>query len=324
MKLYKEKKNNLIVLIAFAASFSLVIAVCLGIGDRTELVSAAGFSSENVVAAIAEDVDNAMIEVSSYIPEEETDTQLVEVEEAASELTLTPFTVNAYAESIPMYASTTVNVRTGAGTDYQKVGKVSWGTPVTVTGVTDNGWFEVNYKDSTAYIKGDYLMDRIPGVPYLFVGDSRTVQLQQAVGSTDKAFIAKVGEGYSYFKDTAIPAITNNAGYGTAMIINFGVNDLSNASKYVKLVNDNIDSWISAGMTVYYSSVTPVGSSASVTNSQIESFNSTLQNGLDSRVIWIDSYSYLKQTGFSSNDGLHYSLDTYRNLYAYYMSVIAQ
>ncbi len=223
-----------------------------------------------------------------------------------------------------MYARTTVNVRAGAGTDYQKVGKAVWGTQVTVTGATDKGWYEVFYKEKTAYIRGDYLIDQIPGAPFVFVGDSRTVQMQQAVGNSDKVFIAKVGEGYSYFKDTAVPAISNYAGYGTVMIINFGVNDLRNANKYVKLVNDNIDSWLAAGITVYYSAVTPVGSGASVTNAQIESFNATLQSNLDSRVKWIDSYTYLQQAGFSSNDGLHYSLDTYRSLYAYYMSVIGQ
>ncbi len=324
MNLYKEKKNNLIVLIAFAASFSLIMAVCLKIGDRTELVSASGFSSESLVAAITEDVENAVQEASLDIPIETEDTTLVEPEAAAAELTLTPFTVSAYAEPITMYASTTVNVRAGAGTDYQKVGKAVWGTQVTVTGATDNGWYEVFYKEKTAYIRGDYLIDQIPGAPFVFVGDSRTVQMQQAVGNSDKVFIAKVGEGYSYFKDTAVPAISNYAGYGTVMIINFGVNDLRNANKYVKLVNDNIDSWLAAGITVYYSAVTPVGSGASVTNAQIESFNATLQSNLDSRVKWIDSYTYLQQAGFSSNDGLHYSLDTYRSLYAYYMSVIGQ
>lgn len=324
MNLYKEKKNNLIVLIAFAASFSLVMAVCFGIGERTEIVSAAEFSDDMVVETITPDTDTVAQMQPADDQTQIIDTNYVETEENASELTLTPYTVSAYQEPVIMYASTTVNVRAGAGTDYAKVGKAVWGTQVTVTGITDNGWFEVNYNDTTAYIRGDYLIDRIPGVPYLFVGDSRTVQMQQAVGSTDKAYIAKVGEGYNYFKDTALPAITTTAGYGTVMIINFGVNDLANAGKYVKLVNDNIDSWLAAGITVYYSAVTPVGSSASVTNAQIEKFNATLQNGLDSRVKWIDSYTYLQNAGFSSNDGLHYSLDTYRNLYSYYMSVIQQ
>ena len=160
-------------------------------------------------------------------------------------------------------------------------------------------------------------------MPYLFVGDSRTVQLEMAVGDTDKAYIAKVGEGYSWFKNTALAEIQEYAGNGTTMIINFGLNDLANASKYISLINSYIDVWDAAGITVYYSSVTPVGSYPTVTNAQIEKFNSRLQSELDSRIKWIDSYSYLTQTGFNTADGLHYDKSTYQNLYSYYMSVVA-
>ena len=145
-----------------------------------------------------------------------------------------------------------------------------------------------------------------------------------AVGSTDKEYVAKVGEGYVWFRDTALSEIQQYAGNGTTMIINFGVNDLANASKYIKLVNSHVDEWINAGMTVYYAAVTPVGSSASVSNAQIESFNAKLKEGLDPRIQWIDGYSYLQQTGFNTADGLHYDKSTYKNLYSYYMSVLGQ
>ena len=159
-------------------------------------------------------------------------------------------------------------------------------------------------------------------MPFLFVGDSRTVQLKTAVGSTDKAYVAKVGEGYSWFKNTALPQIPNYAGNGTTMIINFGVNDLANASKYIKLVNSNIDAWTEAGIKVYYAAVTPVKNCKTVSNDQIERFNAKLKSQLDPRVTWIDGYSYLKQNGFSTGDGLHYNNSTYKSLYSYYMSVI--
>ena len=168
------------------------------------------------------------------------------------------------------------------------------------------------------------MVSELPGTPLVFVGDSRTVQMQMAVGSSDKAYIAKIGEGYSWFKNTALSEIPSFAGTGTTMIINFGVNDLANAGKYIQLVNNNIDAWTNAGITVYYAAVTPVGNCGSVTNAQIEAFNARLQSELDPRVQWIDGYTYLSQTGFSTPDGLHYSKDTYKSLYSYYMSVITQ
>ena len=276
----------------------------------TEEALAQGRATEVIIGTVGTD-DEELVAVDDYLPAEE-----------ASAADKTVFTVTEYEQPIDMYTSDTVNVRTGAGTDYDRLGKLRWGTETTVTGETDNGWYEVSYNDTTAYICGDYMVDELPGTPYVFVGDSRTVQLQKAVGSNDKAYIAKVGEGYSWFKNTALAEIHNYAGQGTSMVINFGVNDLANAKNYIKLVNSNVDEWINAGITVYYAAVTPVGSCDNVTNAQIEAFNAKLQAELDPRIIWIDGYTYLSQTGFSTSDGLHYSSDTYKNLYSYYMSVI--
>ena len=340
MNRHKEKKRNFIILVSFAAIFSLILMVGLVQDESTEIVSAAEFESTTIdlhafeVAAnraagfdVEDSSDNAELmaalgEFSEDEQSSEGDAEemalIDEMDVSSSEGDLAAaYNVTEYEYPVSMYSSDTVNVRCGAGTEYQKVGKVAWGTQVEVLGVTDNGWYEVSFNDQKAFIRGDYIVAEMPGIPYLFVGDSRTVQLQMAVGSTDKAYIAKVGEGYNYFRDVALPAIPKYAGQGTTMIINFGVNDLSNAKKYVKLVNSNIEAWTNAGITVYYSAVTPVGAGATVSNAQIEAFNATLQEGLDERVKWIDSYTYLLQTGFSSSDGLHYSKDTYRNLYSY-------
>ena len=108
------------------------------------------------------------------------------------------------------------------------------------------------------------------------------------------------------------------------MIINFGVNDLVNVDNYIDLVNKNIDAWSDAGISVYYASVTPVSSYPTVNNAQIEAFNKKLKASLDSRIKWIDAYSYLNRNGFSTPDGLHYTPETYKKLYSYYLSVIDQ
>ena len=325
MKMKNARLTNLILLVDLA--IILVVAAAFAVSyDRKDIadVAAADFS------AIAEEEQVALAdgdkEVDTDANEESESVTGVYVpaKEAAAPADNSAFTVTRYEAPVTMYTSTTVNVRSGAGTTYDRVGKLSWGSSTTVTGETDNGWYEILYNDATAFISGDYMVPDTPGVPYLFVGDSRTVQLQMAVGNTDKAYLAKVGEGYSYFKNTVLPEIPQAAGPGTDMIINFGVNDLSNAGKYIKLINSNIDAWTEAGIKVYYSSVTPVGESASVTNAQIENFNARLKSELDPRVTWIDSYSYLTQTGFSTSDGLHYNKETYKSLYAYYQYVISQ
>lgn len=325
MKNSQIKKRNLILLTAFAAVFSFAVFSAAGRDrDVYKSMDAGTLSSIEMVDSMADTIDSAATAAVFTLDGETPETTTVSNEENTTLLEKTLFTVTQYETPITMYTSDTVNVRNGAGKDYDKVGKLKWGTETTVYGETDNGWYEVAYDDAFAFIMADYMVTELPSIPYLFVGDSRTVQMKMAVGTTDKAYIAKIGEGYSYFKNTALSEIPSYAGNGTSMIINFGVNDLGNASKYISLVNNNIDDWINAGITVYYAAVTPVGDSASVTNAQIESFNARLQSELDERVNWIDGYSYLMQTGFSTADGLHYTADTYRSLYSYYISVINQ
>ena len=324
MKIKRINIKNLILLSAFAASFSVLGCLAASADRSKNDLPSTDISSEELVSSVASSIDNAAEEALAGNEGLSTETIQVTSEEAGATLERTVFTVTEYETPVTMYTSDTVNVRNGAGTDYDKIGKLRWGSETQVTGETDNGWYEVAFGDTTAFIIGDYMVSELPGTPLVFVGDSRTVQMQMAVGSSDKAYIAKIGEGYSWFKNTALSEIPSYAGTGTTMIINFGVNDLANAGKYINLVNSNIDAWTEAGITVYYAAVTPVGNCSSVSNSQIENFNARLQSELDPRVQWIDGYSYLSQTGFSTADGLHYSYDTYRNLYSYYMSVINQ
>jgi uncharacterized protein YraI len=336
MKRNNINKKNLIILSAFSAAFLVIAMMSANFEKKNNKVVFLNIP-EDAIESMDAGLANTAQEDDEYVSdddyaaddyvydhghEEVSETVTVSAKEATAVPQRTVFTVTEYETPVTKYTSDTVNVRNGAGTDYDKVGKLKWGSNVSVTGETDNGWYEVSYNDSVAFVKGDYMVDDLPGIPYVFVGDSRTVQLKMAVGTSDKVYIAKVGEGYNYFRDTALPEISGYAGSGTRMIINFGVNDLANASKYIKLVNNNIDSWINAGMTVYYAAVTPVGNCPTVTNAQIEAFNQKLQEELDPRITWIDGYSYLQQTGFNTPDGLHYSADTYRNLYSYYMSVI--
>ncbi len=282
--------------------------VCAGVTADQKVIA-----SENI-SEVTETVSNEQVLVDNNLD--------LEVANAGKEVETAPYSITDYETPVTMYASDTVNVRAGAGTEYDKIGKISWGSAVQVIGATDNGWYEISYNENLGFVMGDYLTEGVPSVPYLFVGDSRTVQLKMAVGSTDKAYVAKVGEGYNWFKNTALSEISETAGSGTVMVINFGVNDLGNASKYIKLINSNIDAWTEAGITVYYAAVTPVGASARVTNDQIESFNNRLKNELDPRIQWIDGYTFLQQNGFNASDGLHYDKTTYKNLYSYYMSVM--
>lgn len=61
-----------------------------------------------------------------------------------------------------MYVIKSVNVRSGPGTDYEKVGSLSANQEVTVTGQADTGWYRIAYQDGEGFVSNHYLSDTKP------------------------------------------------------------------------------------------------------------------------------------------------------------------
>ena len=161
--------------------------------------------------------------------------------------------------------------------------------------------------------------ERIRNLPkrIVFIGDSRTVQLQRAV-DYDKDFCyfsAESSMGYDWMRSTGVPQADGWITDKTAVVINMGVNDLANAERYAAYVNELAVNWTQRGAKLWYMSVNPVGEHASVTNEQISEFNSTMQEELESGIGWIDTNSLLWQQGFTAGDSLHYDEKTYQKIY---------
>ena len=55
-----------------------------------------------------------------------------------------------------------LNVRSGAGTSYSKIGKLAYKEKVTVLS-TANGWSKINYNGKTGYVDNSYLQSTVPG-----------------------------------------------------------------------------------------------------------------------------------------------------------------
>lgn len=152
--------------------------------------------------------------------------------------------------------------------------------------------------------------------PFIFVGDSRTVQMHDVVGDTGVSFIAENSRGYDWFAEKAIPRIDPHVGKGTKIVINLGVNDPGNIDKYIALVNQKSVEWTAKGAKVYYATVYPVTDNPYTTEEQVKMFNQKLATGLQGVQI-IDTYTWLKSVGYQMVDGLHYSSGSTANIYAY-------
>ena len=161
----------------------------------------------------------------------------------------------------------------------------------------------------------------------VFIGDSRMVgmekDLTEAVGHCPVTVVAQNGARHEWLESTGIPRADKVIGAGTKVLINLGVNDLSHVQDYLELVNPWAAVWIARGAQVYYASVNPVYANPhNMTEERVTVFNRELRAGLIPQITWIDSNTYLKQTGVKSNDGIHYLPVTNLVLYQYYMAML--
>ena len=64
-------------------------------------------------------------------------------------------TVTAFAANVGQASGTNVNVRAGASTGANVLGKINKGTEYTVLDKVDN-WFKISYNGTTGYVFADY------------------------------------------------------------------------------------------------------------------------------------------------------------------------
>ena len=156
----------------------------------------------------------------------------------------------------------------------------------------------------------------------IFVGDSRTGQMANAVGGTaawpGTAFVACFGGGVDWLSTAqAKKDVDQYVTPGSVIILNYGVNDLSRHNDYITTINRYAQDWISKGATVYFASVGPVGENEyGKRNWAVEYFNNQLNNRLDARIGRLNLYVFLAGSGYTTQaDGLHYDGATYAAMF---------
>lgn len=165
----------------------------------------------------------------------------------------------------------------------------------------------------------------------IFVGDSRTGQMANAVGGTaawpGTAFVACFGGGVDWLSTAqAKKDVDQYVTPGSVIILNYGVNDLSRHNDYVAAINRYAQDWISKGATVYFASVGPVGENEyGKRNWEVEYFNNQLNNRLDARIGRLNLYVFLTGSGYTTQaDGLHYDGATYAAMFQFLMQSIGR
>ena len=181
----------------------------------------------------------------------------------------------------------------------------------------DVGKYHVGKKGTLSGYSSEYKKYTKP--KYLFVGDSRTVGMQNAVSDSKAAFYGKVSMGYSWLMSSADPEVRKYLKYNPSIkvIFGFGVNDLGNIDSYISYYSKLIKAYPKAD--IYFLSVNPMvesmWSNRYVTNKKIRDFNKKLYTSFKSR--YINTFTYLCKNGYDTVDGLHYTAATYRKIFNY-------
>lgn len=158
----------------------------------------------------------------------------------------------------------------------------------------------------------------------VFIGDSRTVGMKSAVQDSDSSWSAKVSSGLAWMKSTGVTQIESKIKENTVVFILMGINDMTYvpASSYTSYINEKATQWKAKGAVTCFVSINPLGSSyvGTLSNTAIQKYNQEIRSGLSANVKYVDTYSQLIGS-VKSTDGLHYTADTYKQLYAILKSV---
>ena len=96
---------------------------------------------------------------TTIVPETTTEVETTTVPETTTvEETTTALTVTALDKT--MYVKSSVNVRSGPSTDFDKIGSLSKGKEVKVTGKSDQtNWYQIDYNGKLGYVSDGYLQE---------------------------------------------------------------------------------------------------------------------------------------------------------------------
>ena len=160
-----------------------------------------------------------------------------------------------------------------------------------------------------------------------FVGDSRTVGMQ--MNCPDGLYICKCGEGYRWLVSEETSQSVNQAARSSDIFVfNLGVNDLHNVCLYADYIREFTEKY--PGAMVAYMSVNPIDNQKAkehgyrVTDEQAVAFNEKLRELLPQGVLWINTHDFLMEGGYETSDGIHYTAETYEDIYSYTINQITQ
>ena len=210
--------------------------------------------------------------------------------------------------------------------------------------ITKSQLSSVSNPDTSAYKK------------IIFVGDSRTCRMKLTLvnreidyQSRNVCFVHKSGSSLDWLKTDGYQQLLNTIDRDndpaderpTAIIFNSGVNGLADYAAYASFYKSVASTLQNRNCRLFIMSVNPINSYMidkiryiARRPSEIRTFNDYMKNNLSGDYTYIDTYSWLMQTGYSTDrgdtgydtgvdDGLHYTQRTYKRIYLRCLQALA-
>ena len=195
-----------------------------------------------------------------------------------------------------------------------------------------------------------------------YVKMRKTFYKQGMMSKLDRvSFVCKSGRGLDWFRQEGIHELMreiHNAELTSekpvAIVFNLGINDLRHAldksrqyeietpdcrevsNSYISYMNELSEALADFNCRFFYMTVNPLNSRMTEggrvfrKEEDVRQFNQYMKEGLNDRYGYIDTCAFLAQTGYSTNDdvgkrkddGIHYSMRTYKRIYSYAMMCI--
>ena len=204
------KKNKLLCHIVITLGAVLVMSTISACGKTkeaavvTETETAEDIQEASSVeeqigdAALPESEPETEVSLSEPAPTAPAPTEEVSEEETEEELTVDMSKVKAFDAPKTMYAIKNVNARKGPATDYESLGMIKAGETLEVIGQDEGGWYELKYKNETAFASNDFISEEDPAAALAAV--QILTDPAQAAAATDQTAASAV--------QPAVPAVT--------------------------------------------------------------------------------------------------------------------
>lgn len=237
--------------------------------------------------------------------------------DAIEETTSSAVTTQKTTEMSISTTTPETTVPTSTTTEISTTEAITTTTPMTTTvapEVTSITTEVIAEEVNKQYYDIDSFSERLSNDNWLFVGDSRFCFWQ--IWGLPGNYIAESGQGLNMIYDN-YDEIVSYRDYN--VVFNLGANQWWSGEEYVNLLNSFPEEFIENNHIIVMS-VNPTDGNYAYLNEKFDNYNSIVRDNLRDEYEYFDMSSYMKDNGFSTADGLHYTTNQDYIMYDFFMN----